>query len=283
MVNRDRRNCLITLAGLTSGSIAGCTSVNTGAPSNETATDEPETDNGETTRRDQQRSGTVGESIEGPGGDSVTISNTVVRRTFVYLDGTHPDVAGKEDRQYLFVRGEGTIERKSLRLHLDNQSFRAQSSLDGAPVSNVLFEGEQTPNPGLYGFELPTNVDTSNAEIRLEAAQTTLSWALDDETIAVLSNSPTFDLEAFTVPESVERGEDATVTLRIANRGHTGTFVAELGLTTRSDQSEIYLEVPANQTKSYSTTIDTSVVTGDRSTVVLDRGFAELTKDIAIE
>lgn len=255
-MNIDRRNYLLGLTGLISGSLAGCIT---------------------------RRSGTVGDSIKGLGSDHVTISKVAVEQTFVYVDGAHFEVGGEKDRQYLFALGSESIDRKSLRLSLDDQRFSAQSSVADVPVSDVLFEGEQVSDPGLYAFELPMDVAASSAELRLKNGVTSVTWSLDDESISTLSNPPTFDVEAFTVPKTVTRGEDAKVTVRVSNRGHAGTFVAELGPTTRSDQTEIRLEVSSNGTRTYSTTVDTSVTTDDRITVVLDRGFDQMTRDIEIE
>ena len=104
-------------------------------------------------------------------------------------------------------------------------------------------------------FPVPSPLSVSNSRIRLtEGEAAGYTWALPAEARAKLSApSPRFELESLTVPDSVDRREDLSVSLTVRNVSDTdGRFLAAVywPTTTVDDDESHVLEatVPAGET-----------------------------------
>jgi hypothetical protein len=101
--------------------------------------------------------------------------------------------------------------------------------------------------------------------------------------IQQLNSPPVFKVVSFTVPETVKPFVEFDVTVEVENTGAGGgTFVAELGLASRSDQSTFRLGVPKNERVTGSEQKQIQGDPGEQETMILNWGLGQLERTIDI-
>lgn len=212
---------------------------------------------------------------------SVTVQAVRTERSIVVLDGSsHTKVVTEENSQFVVVslKTQGNIDgvdagRQAVRLVIDGQPY---SVADYAfPPQGDAFD---------VAFQVPLDIDPNESELRwVEDNHVAAVWSTPPSVIHQLTSPPEFDVVSFTVPETVEPFVEFDVAVEVDNTGDgDGTFVAELGLASRSDQSTFQFDVPKN---TRGTEVEEKQVQGEpggQETMILDWGLGRLERTIDI-
>lgn len=262
-----RRRYLALAASLASGCVSNGPA---GRPdgSGETATDEP------------TGSPTGTSAVEG-----VVVSDAGVFQSVAYdsMGGSGGVLTGP-DRQFVVasVRADRDLRASSFAFETDAASWSpglpetrgavnyAVEGRDGGPVGHAA-GGD---GPSFLAFTVPSPLSASNPRIR--HAGTGNAWPLSDAAAERLAApAPRFELDALSVPETVSRGEQLSVSLRASNVSEVdGRFLAAVYLPTKliadDDESHVVAEsVAAGDDVEASLSLDTEYVTGEPETVTL--------------
>lgn len=244
------------LAALGAGvSLAGC--VGTDAPGTPTPDETTRTpvEDGTTTNTTtpaDPESLALGESLEPADGGQVTVHDVRVRR-IVFTQGVHTDPYSRPGEQFVVVDATASIPER-----LERLAVVADGRTVAAGANDALVAPFGDPAGELLGFRVPAPLEVEGAAVRWSVPKgASARWPLDASHLHALANPPEFEVKAFEVPETVERGSAFTAALTVANAGSgDGTFRAELGATTISDTPEISVEVPAGETVTAERTVE---------------------------
>lgn len=104
-------------------------------------------------------------------------------------------------------------------LVLDGESYDPADELPGSTGADGVFFDRDTDDRRVVSYVLPAPVDAASGSVA--------DRDLSGDQLAFLADPPVFDVTDVTVPESVQRGSDATVTVTVENTGGSaGTFRA---------------------------------------------------------
>lgn len=186
----------------------------------------------------------LGESFETADGQSVAVHDVQVQR-IVFTQGVHTDPRTRPDEQ--FVVADVAVSDRDIHRDL---SVVADGRTVAIGANDALVSPFDDPVGELLGFRVPAPLDAERGAVVWSGDDgATARWSLDADLLDALANPPEFAVEAFEVPEEVERGSSFTATLTVSNSGSGGgAFRAELGATTISDTPEIRVAVPASET-----------------------------------
>lgn len=273
----SRRSALQIMGFATLGSGAGCLSQSQNrSPANQetenisttTATTRlPTTSTTATSTPSESPRLNVGESAT-VNGTAVTISAVETTRFLVVLGpGMHWTVHAKADEQYVLAHVSGVNRneaREAMLLELDGEMYETvDSHLAGQhdPRAAMAVPADITPQTGLLRWD-----DTAE-------------WQLPATVLSRLRDPPAFEVRRFDVV--AEENGDATATFEIRNvGGHDGTFIAELGSTDISDQSEIRVPIPAGETVTQQKSISLHS-DPEKDTIILDWGSGRKERTIS--
>lgn len=197
----------------------------------------------------------LGDSFETSNGRSLTVHDVRVRR-IVFTRGVHVDPFTRPGEQFVVA----DMEVSDRDLHEGFSVAADGRTVDTGP-NDALVSRFDDPTGELLGFRVPAPFDAERGAVVWSGdsggTSETARWSLVADHFDALANPPEFAVEAFDVPEEVERGSSFTATLTVANSGSgDGTFRAELGATTISDTPEIQVEVPTGETVSAERTVE---------------------------
>lgn len=275
----SRRAYLARLVGGTAIGFAGCTTSSESASEMTTTQTTTET----TAAPEEDVIKTVGTAVPVGDSETVTLHDVSIQRQFTFVDDSHFKVGGEADRVYLLARGTSNLADYALQLKLGDQRFTTTDEIGEIPVPDVRVDREQVPDPGLYAFDLPTDLGEGDATILLADRDTTVGWSLSKDTVARLLDPPIFENVDLMTPDSASKGDSVDVTVSVKNAGGSdGTFLAELGPTTYSDLPEIYVDVPAQSTSEATETFSTASATGDKFTLRLKWGYGSAERTIEL-
>lgn len=273
-----RRSVLRSGGVLLTGLLAGCQSSD--STGDGTTTTSPSTTQSTTTREPQMIP--VGESATA-GDGSVTITKMQAERSIVVLDNySHTEVVTEADAQYLVVSmttkdpidGDDAA-RNAIELEVDGETHS---------VAEHTFPPAEDGGFNL-AFRLPLTLEVTEARIVWNGndGETLATWQVPDGTLLQLNNPPEFEVVSFNVPETATPFESFDVTVEVENTGEgDGTFVAELGLTSRSNQSTFRLDVPKGERVTGTEEKQVAGEAGETDTMVLDWGLNRLEHTIKI-
>lgn len=188
----QRRRFLASAAALSTATVAaGCSGPNPGRTG--------------TTTTGEDRADAVGELWTG--------------RSFRYL------YAGAHVNAYT-VTGDGPVfafalvaDGESPSLVLDGESHAPAEELPGSTGADAVFFDRDTGDRRVVPYSLPGPVDAESGSVAARG--------LTDDQLAFLADPPAFAVTDVSVPESVQAGGDATVTVTVENTGGSrGTFRA---------------------------------------------------------
>lgn len=199
----NRREILAAGASLSTIVVAGCAS-GADAPTN-------------TAERPANRTST--DSTTQATTTAPAVSDLWVDRSFTYM------YAGAHYNAYT-VAGDGPVfvfalvgDGEPPSLVLDGESHGPADELPGSTGADAVFSRRDTDDRSVVSYELPEPVDSPSGSVG--------DAALDTEQLAFLSDPPVFSVTDVTVPESVQSGSHATVTVTVENSGGSpGTFRA---------------------------------------------------------
>ncbi|AHG05106.1 hypothetical protein HALDL1_03115 [Halobacterium sp. DL1] len=203
-----RRQFLASAAGLSSAALAGCTSAgNSATPTTERSTTEPSTTTDESTTQT-----TTTTSVP-------AVGDVWVGRSFTYLyAGSHFNAYTVTGSGPLFVFALVADEHHQ-GLALDGQSHYPASDVAGSVGADAVFSQRDTDERSIVTYALPDPVNAASGavgDVELDASQ--LDFLADPAEFAVTDAS---------VPDTVQKGSEAAVTVTAENSGGTtGTFRA---------------------------------------------------------
>jgi hypothetical protein len=286
----NRRRYLGSAANVLGIAAAGC--LERGGPADDSTRrgDEPTTDDNETT-------------AEGTTFSGVEIGDVTVTPELVAMNS--PDSIGTfggRDEQYVMAtvssRGSNIPEYGALELDAGGTAYAADEDAGG--TNGYLWEFE-SPYRSRYGddgatrgwavFPVPKPLDTETAAITWPGGER----PLDSDAVDYLARPPTeFEIREFAAPDSVDVGEEATVSVTVENAGDVdGTFVGALNRVgpwvAYAPQAAISLDVPTGDTATweYSHTPDERHVDHDDESLTmrfnLDWRGERVTREITVE
>lgn len=273
-----RRSVLRSSGVLLTGLLAGCQSA--GSTDNGIPTTSQPPTKSTTTPGPQMLS--VGESAT-IGDGSAAITKVEAERSIVVLDNfPHTEVITGADTQYLVVSmtTEDPIDghvaaRNAIELEVAGEKYSVTEHAF-PPAEDDAFK---------LAFRLPMALETTEARIVWNGNEGEIIavWGLPDTVIQHLNNPPEFDVTSFSVPRTATPFESFDVTVEVENTGEgDGTFVAELGLASRSDQSTFRLDVPSGQRITGTEEKQVAREAGQTATILLDWGLRRLERTIEI-
>ncbi len=265
----SRRSALILGATLSTLSLAGCTS------------SERHIDT--TTRSPSALS--VGDSAI-VGGGAITIDSIQPRQMFVGLKaGVHPEVYGRPDTQYVIVDvlTDGVAKptrtvRSALSLSLDSSRYDVDETF--------LTRNRTEENAVSVAFAVPTFATATAGQLLWDGRTSSpdAAWTLPQAVLDVLAAPPELTVSAFEVPNKAAQHSSIEPAITVRNSGeNSGTFVAELGSTQLSDQSEIRFDVPAGGRETHIEPVSLYGSAGSDETIILDWGEEMLERTLHIE
>lgn len=259
----NRRALLGVLAtGL--GSAAGCLALDRGVPG--TTTDEDATTRSSTTTAPSTPDAVTTTGAERSTTDQppdVTVRASAIEVVPQYVAMNTPDsvgVFGGRDEQFVLagvaVTGSPAPPPDEFVLVAGDASYGVDT--DAGRFGNRLWDRERPyggddRSHGLLVFPVPKPLPTGSAAITWPGGE----HSLDGTAVAELARPPTdWEVREFAAPETVEPGEEATLSLTVANVGEAdGTFVAALNRTgpavASSPEAAVSLESPAGETASW--------------------------------
>jgi len=243
----NRRRYLGSAASALGLAVAGCLERGGAAASGATGTDDGTTSD-ETTPE--------GTTFAGVEVSDVTVTPELVAMNSPDSIGTY----GDRDEQYVVATVSADVsnapEYGAFELDVDGTAHAADGDVGG--MSGRLWEfeaayGVDAAAEGWVAFTVPKPLDTESAAI---------SWpggdhALDPSAVDRLSRPPTaLEIREFAAPESVEVGEEASLSVTVENVGDVGgTFVGALNRVgpwvAYAPQAALSLDVPAGETATW--------------------------------
>lgn len=278
MPKRYSRRSALQLCGVAAGiSFAGCAAT--------TNVEDPTSVTSSTTTSTQPSSLTLGESASVSQGE-VTIGAVETQQMLRVLKaGAHTEVYGDINKQFVIVdvATEGIEEptqtvRDALELALDSTQYEV--------VEKHLIRNMEEGTNVSIAFPVPTNLSETTGTIiwNSGSGEVVTTWSVPQETTDVLAQPPIFSVESFSIPETVPPSSSVEVTVTVTNTGRSdGTFIAELGSTQLSDQDEIEVDVPTEETITHTASVPLIGQEGDDETIVLDWGSQMLERTVRIE
>ncbi|WP_435118678.1 hypothetical protein [Halolamina sp. C58] len=278
----NRREFLAGSLGLAAALVtAGCIGDSPG--NTDSPTDSPESPNGSPSETEVPPPASTERTV---GDATVAVFDIVAEKAVTYesIMGSGGVVA-PDGKQFVVasVRSDTELEMDAFSLDAGGESWAAvDPGEEGAQNYAVAdHEGGVVGSPELGGsddaryvaFELDSPLDAEEPRIVLERGGESGEWELPEEARETLAASaPSFELDALSVPDSVDRGETLDVELTATNTTETpGRFLAAAYWPTRiADDDESHLieqSVDAGETVMASLSIDT----GDTQT---DEGSA---------
>lgn len=220
------------------------------------------------------------------GQGTVTVQSIRTQQMFIGLKaGVHPEVYGRPDTQYVIVdvltdeiADPTQTVRNAFHLSLDSTQYNV--------VEEYLIQNQQTKNSVSIAFPIPTPVSANTGKLVWTGESSTpdTAWTVPQEVLDVLTSPPEFTVTAFKVPATTTQGSSIEPAITVQNSGgNDGTFIAELGSTILSDQSEIRVNVPKGERVTHVESISLYGGAGSDETIVLDWGTETMERSIHIE
>lgn len=202
-----RRRFLATAAGLSTAALAGCTSA---GDSSTPTTDQSTTRTSTTTDESTTRTTTTA---------TQAVSDVWVGRSFTYLyAGAHVNAYTVTGSGPLFVFAL-TTDAQHQELTLDGESRSPASDVGDSIGADAVFYQRDTDERSVVTYALPDPVDAASGAVG--------DVELDESQLDFLADPAEFAVTDVSVPDSVEKGSEATVTVTAENSGGaTGTFRA---------------------------------------------------------
>jgi hypothetical protein len=147
----------------------------------------------------------------------------------------------------------------------------------------------QHEGSGYLAFTVPSPIDAADPRIRLDAEDR--AWPLPDAARERLATpSPSFRLDGFEAPDSVERPHSVDVSLTVTNTSDVdGRFVAGLHWPTNvvADDDETHVlrqDVAAGASSTLSRTLGTEYATFETDTLTLSLGgYVSAAREVTVE
>ncbi|WP_254537408.1 hypothetical protein [Halomarina litorea] len=200
--------------------------------------------------------------------------------------GAHLDVVGDETEQFVTfaVRpAEGTLDGVGAR----ELPERFTVELDGVRYPKRSDSVVDTfGDPVTVGVPVPLDVTPTEGRVVLtDGPDAPTDWSLDENVLGALAHPARFTVESFDLPETVSNPNAIDVAVTVQNGGEGGgEFLAELGVATISDVSEIRFDVPAGESVRYDTQLSSHGVTDQQTLpVVFDWGYGRLRREVPVE
>lgn len=106
-------------------------------------------------------------------------------------------------------------------------------------------------------------------------------WVLPDAVVTAVNNPPSFRIESFDVPETVDYRGRFEASFTVANEGERDArYVVEFGVAALSDQSEVSVTVPAGESRTVTRTFEHYEHSGTGVTVVLGEDLRRATVEV---
>lgn len=206
----------------------------------------------------------VGETYD-TGDYAVRVASPAVRHGIVEFGTTHPDPRWEDGAQFLVV--DLAVEDGGP----DPSTLPVRAETDQGPVRERYFvsssSASETRQP--IGFPIPTSTALGAVSVRLQV-EPPVRWRLPDDVVETLRHAPEFALESFAVPESARPEAAVDASLSVTNVGQRdGRFLAELGPTAMSDQSEIEHTVSVGETSTTTHSVPVRFFESETAEVVL--------------
>ncbi|MCT9098222.1 hypothetical protein [Haloarchaeobius sp. HME9146] len=284
----SRRRFLQTVGSALVIGTAGCLSDRSPGTDTEPQTSsEPvaETTSGTTTTQPEAVTLAAGEPYDSQAGWSVVVDHVSVQRCYVEFGTTHTDPRCGETTQFVVatvrVSGADAPDPATLDIGVesslqDDETYRRRNYAVG--------ENDEDEVAQTYAFPVPFDPAPTAASIVWRAEdgqQPTVRWELSEPHLQRLANPPQFEVRAFDMPAHTSEGEQLSVSVTVANVGaRDGTFIAELGDAAMSDQPEIAIEVPEDESVTETFAVDARFSQRDEMTVVLRWGDDTLTRTV---
>lgn len=277
------------------GTLGGVISTTSGCASNfqqdneevQSATEsESETTRNETTQK-AERHADFGEPVSNESGREVTIENPRLEKIIATssTDTAHVEVVGSADVQYVVIDvtvfeddGQSSVPPDKLPLFIVSENDESTKYEDPA----VIGSPEDDASSMSLAFEIAVkSVQSATISWTPEDGQE-VRWQIPDDVSSQFEHTPTFTVDRFEVPASVEHGTSVDVEIKVTNSGtRDGTFRYELGDETLvSDVSEREFSVERGKTTTESVSFtppyhdDT-----DELNIVLDWGIDRMLKE----
>ena len=289
--------------------LAGC-SKNERTTSNQTqgtlsekysATDHEETDSGPhsggtspTHTQKHNKPLAIGEEFESENGSSVRIDDIYISgliQSFSVGSPTHVGIACLAGHQFAVVdisatdsNGDSIVEDLNISIELDGERYPTRDNESYWSITPKFSVQEQLP-----AFPVPVIEAKSGAIIWERANDEPVRWDLPEETVEQFGLSPDFSVTGLTTPGTVARGDNFEATFTVKNNGQkTEYFMAEFGHDTRIDSTEVLLEVPKGEQRSYTKLIKPQYSENEDESeeeikVILDWGCDQGTVNLAKE
>ncbi len=198
--------------------------------------------------------------------------------------GVHSEVYRRPDTQYVIVdvSTDGVPDpvqtvRDAVRLSLDSRQYSV--------VERDLYRNQRKKNAVSVALSAPASVSANTGKVVWtgESSAPDAAWRVPQDVLDALTAPPEFAVTAFEVPAETTEGSaiEAAVTVRNSG-GSDGTFVAELGPTSRSDQPEVRLRVPRGETTTRVESVRLYGKAGSDETITLDWGAGTAERSVHI-
>lgn len=278
----NRRQLLVSCSGCLAA-LAGCLSEPTETPTGRS---------GPGTGSPTDPAGATASPPETPTGPapSVGIENVVARKAVTYSSvygsgGVRTD----PNTQYVVASITGASKRNppAFVLETDGQTF--ESGLDN--TRGYMRYGVAGYTRPYLVFPVPAPLSASNPRIRLtEGDAAGYTWALPESAAATLeAPAPRFELESLTVPDSVGRREDLSVSMTVRNVSDTdGRFLAAAywPTTTVDDDESHVLEATVGAGETASPSVDIyarGAETTDGVATLTVEGHVSATREVRVD
>lgn len=220
------------------------------------------------------------------GQGTITVQSIRTQQMFIGMKaGVHPEVYGHSDTQYVIVDvlTDGVADpthpvRNAFHLSLDSTQYNV--------VEEYLIRNQQAKNSVSIAFPIPTSVSPNTGKLIWigESSVSDTTWIVPQDVLDALSSPPEFTVTAFKVPAMATQGSSIEPAITVQNSGgNDGTFIAELGSATLSDQSEIHVDVPKGERVIHVEPISLSGEAESDETIVLDWGTQTMKRNVHIE
>lgn len=236
----------------------------------------------DTSARETPTTVAIGEQATSENGQAVTISAPQVRK-IIYTPDTYPTYhlspAASSEAQFLTV-GVETDDTAVTDLPLT--PVIDDEPADGDTYRLRFGDGDQSR----IGFRIPVG-DVQHGVLEWRPREDErYRWEIPTSILADLEVSPRFEVESFTVPESIERDEQFTGSVTVQNVGERdGRFLAtveSLGSASVPIAGPFSFEVAAGETVTHQFSGRTEIDSGEKN-AVLDWGLGSRQESFTVD
>jgi hypothetical protein len=223
----------------------------------------------------------------------VTLADVRATPTLVRLHTDYLDVYGDADEQFVVATAETEAgvdgpAPDDYALRVDGETVEV---LDGLPDGPAFYEAFRLDDGARrwLAFRLPKPLDAERVAVTWPGGEHELSDALLDR---LARPSTSFEVRAFSAPESVALEADASLSVAVANVGDAdGTFVAGLDrpgtAVPHQPETAVRPAVPAGETRTWEHQTSVPDDLGDRAaaemTFTPDHRDGRLSRTVAVE